>query len=611
MCGILGYISNTSISDKEFYFALKKLHHRGPDFINAWTSEDGLCRFGHTRLAIIDLDKRSNQPFIRIDLNLSIVFNGEIYNFKDIKKRLDALNYTFLTNSDTEILLLSYHAWGENLLHHIRGMFAFAVYDKNRQIVFGARDRAGEKPFFYFHENNTFGFSSELKSLIAFGKKNPIIDDENLDYLFAYGYSTPSGTLLSDYKKLNAGECFKYSISRNVLTIRKYWELPEYIGSDSTNENLITSNLYELLKSSIKEQLTADVPVGILLSGGLDSSIVAALAAEEKRIKTFTVTFPNHSDFNEAAYAKQVADYIKSDHIELKIENVDCETIIELAKQFDDPIFDSSMIPTYLVSKLVKQYCTVALGGDGGDELFGGYNWYSSTMQYQKTLNKLPHQFRFFTDSIVKYFNLNAHRYRYWIEELTNSSEIIPLAAGFYSPAQRDKFFPRLKQFKSRAELLKLLSIKPFDTYLKRAMHWDFSHYMKDDVLVKVDRSSMLASLETRAPFLDKRIIEFAFSKVPDNLKATISDRKILLRSIAKKVLPTNFNVTRKQGFGIPIYQWLEHDKKWISFYFDTINSLQEPIFRSEAQKMVNGKDRYVCLIFALWVQHYNVEFNF
>ena len=377
-----------------------------------------------------------------------------------------------------------------------------------------------------------------------------------------------------------------------------------------SDEELITNNLHELLKLSIKEQLVADVPLGIFLSGGLDSSIIAALAASEKKIRTFTVTFPKYIDFNESFYARQVADYIKSDHIELEIDDISCETVIDLARQFDDPIIDASMIPNYLVSKLVKKYCTVALGGDGGDELFGGYNWYSTTMAYKNKLNRLPYQFRFFTDCFIKIFNLKTHRYRYWIEELTKSSEIIPLAAGFNIPSQRTKFFPKLENLKSRAELIKLQSLKPFDTYLKRAMHWDFNHYMKDDILVKVDRSSMLASLETRAPFLDKRIIEFAFSKVPDHLKATATERKILLRKIAKKILPEDFNVTRKQGFGFPIYQWLEKDKKWISFYFDTINSLQEPIFRNEALKLKEGKDRYMCLIFALWAQEYKVEFN-
>jgi len=610
MCGILGIATEVPYQNEGlFRTALNLMEHRGPDFGATWWNDQKTIGFGHRRLAILDLDPRSNQPFERQDLGLVIVFNGEIYNHKELKAQLAKEGQEFFTSSDTEVLLVAYKIWGQSMLKQLRGMFAFVIYDQEKQVLFGARDRGGEKPFYYSNFDKGLVFGSEIKSILALPEIEKRVSLQSLDYLLSYGYAPRDGSIVQGIQKLKPGNYLKYQLREAILETGAYWELPD-LNMDQKDAVSLTEDLHQLLLSAINEQLEADVPVGVLLSGGVDSSLVTAIAAETgKKIRTFNVGFPQNAAFDESGYARQIADHFGTEHHQLNIGEIQFDLMYQLAEQFDDPIFDASMIPTFLVTKMVKEHCTVALGGDAGDELFGGYRWYNDIQNKAKALRRFPSWISPFAGKALDTFGFKSHPKRYWLESFYSNSQILPFTPGFFSKTERNNLFPELQSLDSRSEDIMMQSVLKGNDFVDRYTRLDFQHYMPDDVLVKVDRSSMMNSLEMRAPFLDSRIVDFAFSKVPSNLKANGDERKILLKSLSKKLLPANYDAGRKQGFGVPVDQWLTSGN-WKDEYHSIIGASNHVGFKKTALSEQNGTKRFGLLMLQMWMDKYELTLS-
>ena len=392
MCGIVGLHTSQSLDLTLTIQNMRDtLTHRGPDASGSRVFTDDQLALGHRRLSILDLSSAGTQPFCSDDGNHIMVFNGEIYNFRELRDQLVTKGHSFRTGTDTEVLIHAYQVWGYEMVHKIEGMFAFAIFDKKEKTLFCARDRSGEKPFFYFRQSDTFAFSSETKGLFALKQCPRKIDYLSLQQFLAFGYTIGNRSMVDGIYKLPPGHSLTYSLKTRDLTIDRYWEPAGLNSRKSKTPSEYAEDLHALLKASLRKQLVADVPVGILLSGGVDSSIIAAVASEisNKRLHTFTAVFPGAGTFDESPYAKLVADHLGTEHTELVIEPSSVEILYKLAKQFDEPIADSSMIPTHLVSSLIRQHATVALGGDGADELFGGYphhRWLAQLEYYRQFL---------------------------------------------------------------------------------------------------------------------------------------------------------------------------------------------------------------------------------
>lgn len=619
MCGIVGVASVHTQQDRAWLAAGRDaMVHRGPDDAGEWWSSAGQVGFGHRRLSIVDLSPMGHQPMVRENFGLAIVFNGEIYNFRQIRDELKQLGYSFQSSSDTEVLLAAYHEWNIDCLTRFNGMFAFAIHDMKQKTVFLARDRAGEKPLFYYHNNRTVYFASELKGLFANKLLPRQLDPEALDFYLSVGYVPGDRCILKGYKKLPPAHAMLFNLDTGAVKVWKYWQLPNPPCSNDTASSMNESNLVDqleyLLEKSVKNQLIADVPVGILLSGGVDSSLITAMAVRaSKQVKTFTVGFPGHGPMDETLHARLIANYFGTNHTELQASAITPDFLSTLAHQFDEPIVDSSMIPTYLVSQLVRQHCTVALGGDGGDELFGGYGHYSRLLWMQDRLGGIPLSIRRIIAKGARSFLPLGYKGRNWLQALGADLERgLPIIASYLDGSTRAQLSLSGLHTGCLAEEQMAARVPIVDNLLERATRTDFSNYLPEDILVKVDRASMLSSLEIRAPFLDIDLVEFAFSQVPSRLKANARDKKILLKQLTSRVLPPNFDKQRKQGFSIPLANWLKSGPFRERFRQILMNN-GSPLNLKVKQKLLDNQDKgfnnserlFALVLFELWfVEH-------
>jgi asparagine synthase (glutamine-hydrolysing) len=618
MCGIVGICGAVSGRDRQWLTVGRDaLEHRGPDSAGEWWSSDGRVGLGHRRLAIIDLSSLGNQPMHLPARGLSIVFNGEIYNHKALRLELKDLGFVFRSNSDTEVLLAAYAAWGNNCLERINGMFAFAIYDEPQRKLLLVRDRAGEKPLFYYLKNGCLQFASELKALL----KNPAnprrINTEALDCYLAMGYVPGNRCILQDYSKLPPAHALCFDLRCNTLQVWRYWQLPDLVETpEPLDEDAFLDELESTLEDAVRSQMVADVPVGILLSGGVDSSLIASMAVRAStQVKTFTIGFPGHGRLDETDHARLIARHFGTQHTELMAEDATADLLPQLAKQFDEPIVDSSMIPTFLVSQLVRQHCSVALGGDGGDELFGGYGHYSRIQWMQKNLGWLPLALRQGGAHLAEKYLPVGFKGRNWVRGLgVDLDKSLPLIATYFDLTTRRSLLNAYDNWPFIAEAILLNLVPNQPDLLQRSTRMDFANYLAEDILVKVDRASMMSSLEIRAPFLDRRLIEFAFGKVPTRLKATPTSKKILLKRLTNRVLPPEFDQTRKQGFSIPLDSWLKSGSFRILFK----EVLLDPKCAFNAKTVSNlliGQDKgrsnserlFSLVLFELWRQEYAV----
>jgi asparagine synthase (glutamine-hydrolysing) len=379
MCGITGIVDCDGVGDRAPLAAMRDtLRHRGPDDSGEWWSADGRVGLGHRRLAVIDLSPGGHQP-MSDETGTTIVFNGEIYNYRELRTELETAGHCFRSRSDTEVILKAYAAWGADCLARLDGMFAFALMDAQAGRLFMARDRAGEKPLYYSMTGRRMTFASELKALMAHPATPRRIDAAALDAYLAYGHVQGSLCILAGVHKLPAAHALTFDVASGAVHIWRYWDLPPEAPDTTASLDSLAQELESLMEAAVRRQLVADVPVGVLLSGGIDSGLVTALAARvsDRPIRTFTMTVPGHPGLDEAPFARAVAQHCGTVHTELAAESVSFDLLPMLARQYDEPLGDSSIVPTYAVCRLIREHATVAFGGDGGDELFGGYPHYS------------------------------------------------------------------------------------------------------------------------------------------------------------------------------------------------------------------------------------------
>ncbi len=561
MCGIVGLINNDHnkiVKNHLINRMCEVIKHRGPDHTGVWS--EGHVGLGMTRLSIID---RSGgfQPIYNEDKSMWIVFNGEIYNFQELRNNLQSQGHSFYTNSDTETILHLYEEYGDNCVNHLRGMFAFAIWDKKAQKLFIARDRLGIKPLHYFFDENSLVFGSEIKSLLKTGLVTTEVDYQSLVYYFFYGYTPEPDCMFKGVKKLPPGHTLVWE--NGQTKVREYWNVNYQVDKIETEEFYIERTL-EIMREAVRIRLMSEVPLGAFLSGGVDSSLVVALMAKEmsEPVKTFSIGFEDQS-YDELKYARMVADKYETDHHE-EIVRPDAEAVIlDLINQFDEPFADSSAIPTYYVSKMTKNWVTVSLSGDGGDELFGGYTRYR-----ESNLSRLSHYIpaslkKIFIKTVVQnltfsFPGINTMRYM----SLTADEQIVWQYAKMLSPIHRYVFSPQMQE---------MISTDPAPAFAKhlantvhmdrasRMQYLDTKTYLPDDILTKVDRMSMLVSLEARVPLLDHHLVEFA-ATIPIQYKIRNGETKYLLKKIAERYLPSEVLYRPKQGFAVPIAKWLNNE---------------------------------------------------
>jgi asparagine synthase (glutamine-hydrolysing) len=615
MCGIVGVASHHVTTDRNWLsVGSAAMAHRGPDDHGLWWSQNGTVGLAQTRLAIIDLSPGGNQPMHDDANRLSIVFNGEIYNYLDLRDLLAAKGHKFHTQSDTEVVLAAYHEWGADCLAHLNGMFAIALYDGRRNFLFLARDRAGEKPLFYSEMAGGLRFASELKGLLADAAFDRKIDPVALDCYLMMGYVPGDRCMLKNARKLPPAHALTYDLASGALKIWRYWRPPDAPDGNAGDEEALVDELEVLLADAVRRQLVADVPVGVLLSGGVDSSLVTAMAARaSSRVKTFTVGFDGYGSYDETAYARLVANYFGTEHIELQAGSTGPDILNVLARQFDEPLNDSSMIPTFLVSQVVRQHCKVALGGDGGDEMFGGYEQHRRLLWMKSKVDYVPLGLRKLAAAAGDVALPTGFGGRNWIQALAvDFNTLLPNVAAHYDASERRALMGR--DWHTPADAIREIRVPVAPDLLQRVTRMDFENYLPEDILVKVDRASMLASLEMRAPLLDFRIAEFAFGKVPTRLKANLSERKILLKRLSKRVLPPQFDADRKQGFSIPLPTWLKQGP-WRDFVSDVLLDSGSTFDRRAVGGLIDGHGKrrnnserlFGLTVFELWRRAYGI----
>lgn len=598
------------------------MRHRGPDDAGIWWSTDGRVGLAHRRLSIIDLTQSGHQPMADCTGQLRVIFNGEIYNYRDLRRELEGRGHQFSTASDTEVILYSYREWGSDCLSYLNGMFAFAIYDPGIRQLLLARDRAGEKPLFYCRTPDKLVFASELKALMADPEFPRRFDVQAFNHYLAYGYVPGEMCILKGVHKLGQGQAMTYNIDSGALRTWHYWQLPKPSIDSSASVRELAEELQALIRDSVRRQMVADVPVGILLSGGIDSSVITAVAAEVSPtpVRTFTISFPGHGSFDEGPHARLVAEHFGTTHTELVAEPASIELLPKLASQYDEPIGDSSMVPTYLVSRLVRQNITVALGGDGGDELFGGYLHYRWIQRLEAARRLLPAPLRrsgsYFASSMLP---IGFYGRNYLTGFSGNAAWSLAHVDLYFDALTRRRLLSPVlsNELKSSSspEMYKVALCDGRKTLLQQATAMDFVSYLVDDILTKVDRASMLTSLEVRTPLLDYRIIEFAFRRLPDALRATSSKGKVLFRCLAKALLPRTLDLNRKQGFSVPIESWLA--TSWGDYVESVLretdsNLLDQKVIASliseQRKGYHNGKRLFALTMFELWRRHYKIE---
>ncbi|HEX8251897.1 MAG TPA: asparagine synthase (glutamine-hydrolyzing) [Thermoanaerobaculia bacterium] len=611
MCGICGIARphGPPVEREVIAEMAAALRHRGPDDQGEWISADGRTGFGHRRLSIIDLSPAGHQPMQDPSERLTITFNGEIYNYRELRSELSARGHRFATATDTEVILAAYREWGVDVPKRLNGMFAFAIHDADERRLVLARDRAGEKPLYYSHRNGVFAFASELKALMRMPGFERRIDPAALNEYLAFGYVPGASCILAGVRKLPQGCSLVVDLTRGTLAVDRYWNLPEPYSAAPYDEEALVDELERLLLDSVRMRMIADVPVGILLSGGVDSSLITAMAARlTSKLRTFTITFPQYGTFNEAPFARLVADHFGTDHLELAAEPATVDLMPQLAAQFDEPLADSSIVPMYLVSRLARRDATVALGGEGGDELFGGYFHYEWVRRQQVVRGLIPRPLRRVTSLAARMLPRAVRGRDYLVRAADDVDRSIAGANLYFDLAARRRLIGSVDDTPLDAKS----KLPTGRTAVQRAMAADFQTYLPDDILVKVDRASMLASVEMRAPMLDPRLIEFAFGRVPDQLRAWKGERKVLLRKLARRVLPSQLDTQRKQGFSIPLHEWFKGD--WGRFMREVIGASElfdrrevATLFREEERLGIHSHRLFALTMLELWRQTYDV----
>jgi len=620
MCGITGiYLKEGKVDSRLLKRMTDTLKNRGPDDEGYFVKEK--IGLGMRRLSIIDLET-GNQPMKNEDGSVWVIFNGEIYNFKEIREKLQEKNHKFVTKSDTEVLVHLYEEHGEDMVNHLNGMFAFAIWDERKKRLLLARDRLGIKPLYYYHDENRFVFASEIKSIIEDRTIKREVDLEALHYYIGYEYVPAPLTMYKGINKLEAGNML--IIEDNEIRSKQYWDVK--FKPQDKDENYFIEELIELLKDSIEKRLIADVPLGVFLSGGIDSSLLVALMSEvaKEKIKTFSIGFKDQS-YNELDEARLIAGKYKTDHHENVLEPNILELIDKMTSYLDEPYADTSAIPVFLISNMTRTNIKVALSGDGGDELFAGYDRYLAS-KFDNIYSKLP--------AVVRDRILGASKV---LRPRPQKKGMINITKRFLEGSSLPKRGQHIRwqYFLQRGEEHNLYSkyaiehVKNLDNFrvidkfynrletddrLAKEQYVDLKTYLADAMLVKIDRMSMANSLEVRVPYLDHRLVEFAFT-IPSNLKMKGFTLKYILKKAAQKYLPKEILKKQKQGFSIPVKNWLKNEIKEYAKeillgehkglkYFDQ-EYIKTMLIEHTRQRRDHSHKLWAIMIFVLWHRKY------
>lgn len=637
MCGIAGFIDFKNHSEKQHLQNMTDaLVHRGPDSAGyEWFNKpDFQLGLGHRRLSIIDLSSAGAQP-----MNLGslwITFNGEIYNFNEIKEQLLQKGHAFKSHSDTEVILHAYTEWGKDCLQYFIGMFAFVIYDSEKQHLFCARDRAGIKPFFYYWHNHLFLFSSELKAFHQHPNFEKSLNHDAIASFIQYGHVPTPHCIFNHGHKLPPGHFLEFDIHElkmhpEKIKLHQYWNVYDSYNQPKLNIEFAEAieETEKLLKSAADYRMVSDVPVGVFLSGGYDSACLTALLQSNRSepLKTYTIAVPDIG-LNEAPYAKDVASYLGTQHHEYACTSKEAINLIQhLPHFYDEPFGDSSAIPTTLVCQMARKEVTVALSADAGDELFAGYNRYDYMMKFGSKIKNTPSIIRKsiaglmnqIPASSVPYFNktYNFHnRYEKLKGLLKNPSDhhlMMSLSRQFHDDELNHllKFaFKESENWYSSRELK-----KDHYTPLSYIMAIDYQTYLLDDILQKVDRASMTVSLEAREPYLDHRLIEWA-AKLPDHFKYHKGVKKHILKEITHRYIPYHLMNRPKMGFAIPFENWMMNElKERVLYYLNPERLKKQGVFNADTvhkmtQQFMSGKKEYglkiwYLLMFEMWHEHW------
>ncbi len=591
MCGILACINyNTNKITNNIDEATSFLKKRGPDFTGKFQFQlyNSNITFVHTRLSIIDLSEAANQPFKSVDGKWSIVFNGEIYNYQELKKELIVLGYKFVSNSDTEVIINSFDKWGIQCLDKFIGMFSFVICNHLNGNVFIVRDRTGVKPLYYEYNESGINISSDLNTLMKLsGKTKEDVNYSAIPLFLKYGYLSSSNNFIKGINKLEPGSYINYNIKDNNFQIKKYWNslIPfqnKIIKHQSDVE--VLSDLEKLLVSACEYRMVSDVPVGVFLSGGYDSSLVTALLAKSGKynLNTFSIGFEN-SEYDESEYAKSVANHLGVNFNKYICTESDAISIIpNLVEVYDEPFGDSSAIPTLLVSKLASNDVKVVLSADGGDEVFGGYSKYSTSLNnyyslkkvpefIKKSINKVPKTLLHKPVSFLAGKNLNeTHMLKF--DALLTSKNVLEfndiMGSLNYSFVYKESF--KKQSEKSFLDEMRFNDISDFGA-LNSMLVYDYMVYLEADILRKVDRATMYHSIEGREPLLDHRVYEY-MANLPDDFKIRNNIQKYILKELTHKYIPKNLMDRPKKGFSLPLNEWCHKNKELKQLFFDTLN---------------------------------------
>ena len=615
MCGIVGQINTEDKKpvDKHVFNRMRDtLKHRGPN--NAGTYVYKNVGLGFRRLSIIDLTEAGNQPMSNEDNSVYLVFNGEFYNFKEYREKLISKGHTFKSRTDSEAIIHLYEEYGIDCVKHINGMFSLAIYDKVKNLLFLARDRFGVKPLFYYMDDNQFIFASELKAILAGNNIKKELDQDSVVDYFSVGYILPPHSIFKNIYKLEESSYLCFDLNKKkIVDKKKYWELKISEGR-SKSINDWQERFENEFARAIKVRTISDVPIGVFLSGGLDSSAIVAFASKlmDERLKTFSIGFSEKA-YDETKYSQLVAKKFKTEHTHEYVEPDMIDRLPKLAWHIDEPIDDSSVIPTYYLSQITKKGVTVALSGDGGDELLAGYKRYTDYIKYHKPFNFLGNSLR---KSLFKLASVFARNYKY-------KRRMYFLGLPLF-----ESFQEHMANFNSM-EISSLISRDLGENYRSRAnfesfvdtsisnitnlQNIDRHTYLPGDNLVKIDRASMANSLEVRSPFLDYKLWELVFS-MPVNTRAIGSNRKIILKNSLKGMFDDKFLNREKMGFTLPLDQWFRGElndyvrdilgsRKFINRNYFNNKNVENLIEDHSSGKKDNSRKLWSLLFFEHWCQ--------
>lgn len=634
MCGIAGFLNYTrrSGSDEMSTTAHRMsntLVHRGPDGGGVWVDANEGIALGHRRLAIVDLSSEGHQPMHSASGRFVLAYNGEVYNFRDIRAALEPYQASngihWRGHSDTEVMLAAFEYWGvEEAVKRFVGMFAFVLWDRTERLLYLVRDRLGEKPLYYGRMGKSFLFGSELKALLAHPEWQGEIDRGALALSMRHNCIPAPYSIYKGIKKLPPGTILKIRAGDDPFVPKIYWSAADVVARGTAepfagNEEEAVDRLDTLLRDAIRQQMVADVPLGAFLSGGIDScTIVGLMQAQSARpVKTFTIGFSDRA-YNEAHHAREVADLLGTEHTELYVTPDQALAVIpDLPTMYDEPFSDSSQIPTYLVSKMTRNHVTVSLSGDGGDELFAGYNRHFWGNRVWKTICAVPRRPRLLASNLLQEVSPQKWDRLYEMVARYLSSGLRQRLPGYkvhkFAEVLRaqnpEELYQCLVSHWKKPDSLIIDSVEPptlvtaysnmtqLPELAQRMMYLDLVTYLPDDILVKVDRAGMATSLETRIPFLDHRVVEFAW-QVPLSMKIRNGQGKWLLRQVLKRYLPEKMMERPKMGFGVPLDAWLRGPlKEWAHALLEERRLRQEGFFNAE---IVQRK----------WKEHLSQKYN-